>query len=167
MLNVNNNVTLRKRDVLTQLVRLQLAGTLESGIDALPSQIVPDDAVPVRGSVAADRDVIKMRILADLGISVETADLAKPLADYAKEALAREKPVWPVMTMMAESCHACKPAHFFPTDLCQGCEARPCAANCPKKAIEIVDHRARIDQTKCIKCGSCIEKCKFGAISKG
>ncbi|MCR5723698.1 MAG: monomeric [FeFe] hydrogenase [Treponema sp.] len=166
MLNVNNNVTLRKRDVLSQIVAMQFAGKLESDIDSIPQQIVPDGAAPVRGSIEEDRQAVKMRVLADLGISVETADMSKPLADYAKEALLREKPTWPVMTMMSASCHGCKPTHFFPTDLCQGCEARPCMVNCPKKAIEIVDHRARIDQSKCIKCGICAQNCPYHAIVK-
>ncbi len=166
MLNVNNNVTLRKRDVLAQLIAMQCAGTLETQIDSLPQVIISDEATPVRANSDADRATVKMRILADLGFSVETADLEKSLSDYAREALAREKPTWPVMTMMSEACHACKPTHFFPTDLCQGCEARPCAVNCPKKAIEIVDHRARIDQSKCIKCGICAQNCPYHAIVK-
>ena len=166
MLNVNNNVTLRKRDVLAHIVAMQFAGKLESDIDSLPSALVPDGSTPVRGSLEEDRATVKMRILADLGMSVEKADMAKPLADYAKEALAREKPTWPVMTMMSGACHGCKPTHFFPTDLCQGCEARPCMVNCPKKAIEIVDHRARIDHAKCIKCGICSQNCPYHAIVK-
>lgn len=166
MLNVNNKVVARKREILSQLIRLQCAGKLESEIDSIPSLVFPDDAQSVRTDIAHDRDIVKMRIIADLGFSVEDADSKKPLASYAKEALAREKPTWPIMTMMSEACHACKPTHFFPTDLCQGCEARPCMVNCPKKAIEVVDHRARIDQSKCIKCGICSQNCPYHAIVK-
>lgn len=166
MLNLNNNVTLRKKDILARMARLQFAGKLEAEIDSIPAEIFPDGSVSVRGSIEEDRKVVKMRILADLGISVEGADLNKPLADYAKEALAREKPTWPVMTMMSESCHGCKSTHYYPTDICQGCEGRPCMVNCPKKAIEIIDNRARIDQSKCIKCGLCAQNCPYGAIAK-
>jgi NADH:ubiquinone oxidoreductase subunit F (NADH-binding)/(2Fe-2S) ferredoxin len=56
--------------------------------------------------------------------------------------------------------------YIFP-DKCQGCMI--CLRNCPTKAIK-GDKRIvhTIDQTKCIKCGSCIEVCpkKFNAVTK-
>ena len=51
------------------------------------------------------------------------------------------------------------------TDACRGCTA--CARKCPVNAISgNVKEQHVIDQTKCIKCGSCIATCKFGAIIK-
>ena len=51
------------------------------------------------------------------------------------------------------------------TDACRGCTA--CARKCPANAITgTVKERHVIDQSKCIKCGSCIATCKFGAIVK-
>jgi len=51
------------------------------------------------------------------------------------------------------------------TDACRGCTA--CARKCPVNAISgNVKERHVIDQSKCIKCGSCIATCKFGAIVK-
>ena len=38
---------------------------------------------------------------------------------------------------------------------------------CPKNAIYTDKyHHCHIDQDKCIKCGKCLETCKFGAIEK-
>ena len=51
------------------------------------------------------------------------------------------------------------------TDACRGCTA--CARKCPVNAISgNVKEQHVIDQQKCIKCGSCIATCKFGAIIK-
>ncbi len=50
-------------------------------------------------------------------------------------------------------------------DKCKGCTL--CARKCPVNAIEgTVKQPHTIDPAKCIKCGTCIDLCKFGAISK-
>jgi len=54
--------------------------------------------------------------------------------------------------------------HIDP-DKCRGCTA--CARNCPVSCISgKVKEPHVIDQTKCIKCGTCMSTCKFGAIYK-
>ena len=51
------------------------------------------------------------------------------------------------------------------TDACRGCTA--CARKCPVNCISgKVKEQHVIDQTKCIKCGTCMATCKFGAIIK-
>ncbi|MBQ8917334.1 MAG: 4Fe-4S binding protein, partial [Oscillospiraceae bacterium] len=50
-------------------------------------------------------------------------------------------------------------------DLCKGCTL--CSRKCPVGAISgTVKNPHVIDQDKCIKCGACIESCKFKAIIK-
>ncbi len=53
--------------------------------------------------------------------------------------------------------------YFILSDKCIGCTA--CARNCPQNCITgKVKQPHEIDQSKCIKCGLCYQKCKFSAI---
>ncbi len=63
----------------------------------------------------------------------------------------------------AGQCKALK-QYVIDPEKCKGCTA--CARNCPVGAIHgTVKMPHEIDQNACIKCGTCIEKCKFNAIS--
>lgn len=54
---------------------------------------------------------------------------------------------------------------FRITDDCRGCSL--CSRKCPVGAISgQIKEKFIIDLTKCIKCGACIESCKFNAIVK-
>ncbi len=66
-------------------------------------------------------------------------------------------------TCTAKSCKAL--IQYKITDTCKGCTL--CARNCPVDAIEgNVKELHKIDQDKCIKCGKCMDHCKFDAIIK-
>ena len=77
--------------------------------------------------------------------------------------------------------HVCKKlmSYHIQKDKCVGCTL--CSRNCPVSCIHITDVAAKpmvpgkpmpgkfaheIDQSKCIKCGSCLAGCRFGAIIK-
>lgn len=63
----------------------------------------------------------------------------------------------------AASCKAL--IKFSINDKCIGCTA--CARKCPVKAISgELKSRHSIDQNICIKCGNCLDACKFGAVEK-
>ncbi len=62
--------------------------------------------------------------------------------------------------------HVCKKlVQYKITDNCKGCSA--CARKCPVNAISgEIKKKFEIDLNKCIKCGQCIQTCRFNAIVK-
>ena len=55
--------------------------------------------------------------------------------------------------------------NFYITDTCIGCTK--CSRICPASAISgKVKEKHEVDIDKCLKCGACIDSCKFGAIVK-
>ena len=59
----------------------------------------------------------------------------------------------------------CKVFEFDPAK-CNGCKKCAIEANCPSKAVSIVDGKAVIDEAKCTKCGVGVGKCPFEAVPK-
>jgi [FeFe] hydrogenase (group B1/B3) len=166
MLNINNNASQLKREILVRIAKLQLEGKLVEGVHYIAREMAPKGSPSIRCCIFHDREILRMRVLARLGCSVETYDDESALSDYAKTALTREKPTWPMLTVLHEACNACVRSHYMVTNACQACLARPCMMNCPKKAITIYDHHAHIDGEKCINCGLCLQNCPYHSIIK-
>ncbi len=65
----------------------------------------------------------------------------------------------------AGACQKLKTIYIDP-ELCKGCSK--CARQCPVGAIEgKIKEPFKIDLSKCIRCGSCIDACAFKAIKEG
>lgn len=166
MLNINNGAAQIKREILVKIAKLQLAGNLENDVDLIPREMAPKNSEPFRCCIYHDREVLKMRVIARLGHSLENYDDEKKLAEYARDALEREKPTEPMLTVLDEACNACVRTHYMITNACQACVARPCMMNCPKKAIHIANGRAHINDDACVNCGLCLKNCPYHAIIK-
>ena len=54
----------------------------------------------------------------------------------------------------------------FDSELCRGCKKCIVKENCPSKAVSVTGEKAVIDESKCTKCGVCVERCPFGAVPK-
>lgn len=167
MLNINNNTANIKKEILVRIVKLMMEGNLEEGVHSIPREMAPRTREPMTCCIFHDREILRQRVVARLGISLEdNYDDNRTLASFAKDALAREKPTWPMLTVLDEACHGCVKAHYLVTNGCQACIARPCMVNCGRKAIKIVNHRAQIDDEKCVNCGLCMQNCPYHAIIK-
>jgi [FeFe] hydrogenase (group B1/B3) len=164
VLNINNNAARLKRELLARIAHLQLDGKLVDGVAAIPREMAPKGSAPVRCCIYHDREILRMRVIARLGCGLEDYDDAKELSVYAEEALNREKPTWPMLTVLDEACNACIHTQYMVTNACQGCLARPCMMNCGKKAIHIEAGHAHIDGEKCVNCGLCLQNCPYHAI---
>lgn len=166
-MNINNNASQLKREILIRLTRLFLDDKLIAEIDHIPLEMAPRGSQSTRCCIFHDRQILKNRVMARLGISIEKEDDdMRSLASYAEQALKRTEPTWPMLTVLDEACNACVRSHYMVTNACQACLARPCQVNCPKKAIDIKEGRAHINEDTCINCGLCMQNCPFHAIIK-
>lgn len=167
MSNSENQTTHLKREILVRTIKAFLKGDFEENVRLIPYEMRPKGCdVPYRCCVYKERAIIKDRIIADLGISIEDDDEKTLLSTYAKKALEREKPDENALTVLEAACKGCVPSRVFVTNLCQGCVARPCLNSCKFGAISIVNGKSVIDGDKCKGCMQCIKVCPYNAIVK-
>lgn len=136
-----------KISVLKEVASLAWDDQLTNGscLLEIPEKIVPEDAPSVRCCVYKERVVVGQRIKMALG-----GDRNNPS----------------IVEVMKVACDECPVTEITVGSSCRGCLATRCQNSCPKDAIEIVNHRAVIDQNKCISCGRCVSACQYGAIMK-
>ncbi len=156
-----------KREVLARIIKAFIKGNFEENVRLIPYDMRPKGCeVPYRCCVYKERAIIKDRVIAGLGISIENDDEKTLLSDYAKQALERKKPDENGLTVLEAACKGCVPNRVFVTNLCQGCVARPCTNACKFGAITIINGKSVIDGSKCKGCMQCIKVCPYNAIVK-
>lgn len=163
-MNVLNNATLIRRELIIRLARLFLQNRMDE-IDRVPLEMFPRRSNSIRCCIYKDRAMIKYRLMALLGHRMEEElDELTPLSEYARLAEERENIEAPILTVLDEACSACVRANYYVTDACRGCVARPCTTVCKKNAIQIKDGRAVINPDLCVNCGLCKNECPYHAI---
>jgi [FeFe] hydrogenase (group B1/B3) len=159
----NNKATTIRKELMAEVLKYYIEGRI-GRIDEIPVRLYPKSNKPYRCCIYRDRAIVRSRIIAILGYGVEDEEETKSLAEYARDAIGREKVEEPVLTVISEACSACVTIKYYVTNACRGCVARPCKVNCPKGAIKIPEHMAEIDHEKCISCGLCQKVCPYNAI---
>ncbi len=167
----NNNVMIVRHRLLSELLKLWFKHELVEKINRLPIELSPRKSAHAgRCCVHKERAVWKYKTLPILGLGMEDEeDELTPLSEYARLALDRAKQGKPkdrIMCVVDEACSACVRVNYEITNLCRGCTARSCQANCPKKAVHVsrITGQAWIDHEACISCGICKESCPYHAI---
>ncbi|MDG5815785.1 monomeric [FeFe] hydrogenase [Chitinispirillales bacterium ANBcel5] len=163
----DNNATRTRRTILVRIARLFMEDKLEGLADRIPLEMRPKGSSSFRCCVYKDRALIKYRIMAALGFSMdEETDELEKLESYSIRSIKRAAaPQGEPLLLLDEACSACVKSKYFVTNACRGCMARPCMLNCPKKAIAIDEKgQAVINSSKCVNCGICMKVCPYHAI---
>lgn len=162
---MNDNSIHTKKEILVNIVKAFFSDDFPENTRLIPYDMRPKGAeVPFRCCIYKERAILKDRVLAGLGFSIEDDDERHPLDTYANKSLEREKPESEPLTVIAAACRGCVPNRVHVTDLCQGCVARACKNACRFGAINIVNGRAIIDYDKCRMCKMCVASCPYHAI---
>ena len=163
----DNQIKHLKREILIRITEAFLSDNFEENARKIPYAMRPKGCeTDLRCCIYKERAVIRDRIVAGLGHSIEKDDEYTLLSDYAKEATQRQKPDEEILTVLQGACKGCVPSSVYVTDLCQGCVARPCKTTCKFGEISIINGKSHIDPSKCKNCGMCINACPYSAIAK-
>lgn len=94
-----------KRDILIRLVKAFDSENFEKNTAKIPFEMRPKGAdVPYRCCIYKEREIIKDRIIADLGFSVETLDESERLEDMAAASLTRKEIEENPLTVIDAAC---------------------------------------------------------------
>ena len=165
-MNIGNQFKI-KREILVRIVKAFFEDDFSKKARLIPYDMRPKGAeVPFRCCIHKERAILKNRVIAGLGFSIENDDETVSLSEYAQRAVERTELEADPLTVVGTACKACVPKRVYVTDLCQGCVARPCQSTCKFGAINIVNGRSVIDNSKCKACQMCVQVCPYKAIVK-
>ena len=161
----DNFAMLTKRELLIRIVKLLKEENLVDGVKYIPVEMRPKNKRPIKCCVHKDRYILKHKIISILGFEItdEEIDLI-PLSEFAQKALDNKNTKENILSVVHEACSACMQSQYFVTNMCRGCEGRPCLMNCPKAAISFKGGKACITQEDCVGCGLCSKVCPYHAI---
>lgn len=162
---MENDLVKIRREIFVRLAKAYFEKTLISKIDRIPLEMRPKHQIELsRCCVYKDRVMIKYRIMAALGFGYEDeTDELTPLSEYAASAMdnqLKDKH----LTILTDLCSACIKTHYFITEACRGCVARPCTFSCGKNAITVENGQAKINSDLCVGCGKCTTVCPYKSI---
>lgn len=160
-------VTELRRKVFAEVAKVAYnSDTFQSDLEEIPFLITPDEEPRYRESIYRERQIASERVRLAMGLSLRPAN--KPVhitAGMDKSTIADKYYEPPLMQVIPSACEKCPDNEYVVSDQCRNCVAHSCMKACPREAISIVNGRAFVDQSKCIKCGKCKAACAYDAIA--
>lgn len=154
-----------KRELLSRLVSIIIKEELVKGVKYIPVEMRPRNNRNVSCCVHKDRYILKHKIISILGFDIEDEDIdLMQLEEYAQRSLDHKNTKKKILSVLHEACSACMQSQYYITNMCRGCEGRPCFMNCPKGAVSFKKGKAFINQEECVSCGLCKKICPYHAI---
>lgn len=144
MRNFESDVQLIKYEVLKEVIKLSINGTLLENYTAIPEIIIPGPKPRTRCCIYKERAIVSERVKLAMGGNKENNN---------------------IIEVISIACDECPIDRFTVTEACRGCLAHRCSEVCPFKAIYTVNRKAYIDTNKCKECGKCKSVCPYNAIS--
>ena len=161
----DNYAMFTKRELLIRVVKLLKDNNFVKGVPNIPIEMRPRNKKPVSCCLHKDRYILKHKIISILGFDVVDEEIYTiDLKEFAQRALDNKNMKENILSVVHEACSACMQSQYFVTNMCRGCEGRPCIMNCPKNAISFRSGRAAISQEDCVSCGLCQKVCPYHAI---
>lgn len=139
----DTNVQKLKYDVLKAIIRNEYEHCYDNIYIDIPKEISPGPKATMRCCIFKERAIVQERI---------------------KLALGGDKNNPNVVEVIDIACDECPIGGIFVTSACRGCIVHRCQEVCPRDAIQIIDHKAVVDKSKCVECGKCTQACPYGAI---
>ncbi len=161
----DNYAMLAKRELLIRLVKLLKENNFVKGVTHIPLEMRPRNKKSISCCLHKDRYILKHKIISILGFDVVDEEIYLiDLKEYAQRSLDNKNVKEHILSVAHEACSACMQSQYFVTNMCRGCEGRPCMMNCPKAAISFKSGKAVISQEDCVGCGLCLKVCPYHAV---
>ncbi|TCO74970.1 4Fe-4S dicluster domain-containing protein [Marinisporobacter balticus] len=144
MRKFESKVQLIKYEVLREVSRFAMEGTLMDKYDQISRMIEPGPKSRSRCCIYKGRAIVEERVKLAMGGDKENPN---------------------IIEVIETACDECPINRFTITEACRGCLAHRCSEACPVDAIFHVGQRAYINQEKCIECGRCRDACQYNAVS--
>ena len=113
---MKNHLVNTKRWIIRKIAESFWGDNFRQGIKRLPfERIPPGSEAKYRCCVYKERAVVRSRVLAGLGFSVEADDEMTSLLEYADAAFNRRRIVGPPLSFFAIACMRCVNSRFYVT----------------------------------------------------
>ncbi|MCQ2557851.1 MAG: 4Fe-4S dicluster domain-containing protein [Oscillospiraceae bacterium] len=167
MRGIQTQKTQIRSQVFEEIARLAYEGWDPVKFHNLPYKIVTSEDAQYRDNVFVKREIVSERLRAAMGLSLRHFDQYESRLAGIDASLVDEKYYEPpLIDIIKFACNRCPEKRVWVTNACQNCLEHPCKSVCPKGAISITNTGSVIDESKCIKCGQCVNACSYHAIVK-